>query len=271
MIIVDSHVHVSHYIFEPVEPLLFMMNSYGVDKAALVQLGGQTDNRYVIECARRFPGRFSPGIAIDTERNDAPDILKQLVKEGAEGIRLRATTRSPGKDPLAIWHTCAELRLPVSCGAKAEEDFTSDEFHKLVKALPDVPIILEHLGHVRPDEAPPYTTFRKMLTLAKYPNIYVKIGGLCEIVKRPNIFRQPLLTNIPPFIRMAYEAFGPSRMMWSSNYPPCSHAEGYENTIRYVGEHLANFCSEEDKQWIFGKTALSLYKFQESHGKDFIG
>ncbi len=270
MIIIDTHAHPSPCFFEPIEALLFHMNSYRVDKATLVQLSGQTDNRYIIECARRFPGRFSPVVIVDTERTDAPDILKQWVKEGAEGIRLRTTARSPGNDPLAIWRTCADLRLPVSCRAKAEEEYTSDEFCNLIKALPDVAIIIEHLGHAQRDEAPPYSTYRKILALAKYPNTYIKMGGLGEICKRPYPF--PLHQSfpfdpVPPFIRMAYEAVGPLRMMWGSDYPPCSHHEGYGNTLRYVIEHLADFCSEEEKQWIFGKTALSLYKFQEGLAK----
>ncbi len=262
MVIVDTHVHASHYWFEPVELLLFQMNTHGVDKATLVQFLGETDNQYIVECARRFPGRFSPIVIVDTELADAPRTLKQWAKEGAEGIRLEPTVRSPGKDPLAIWRACAELGLSVSCGG-TEEDFASDEFRKLVKALPDLPILIEHLGHPQQDE-PPYTTYRKVLALAKYPNTYVKLGGLGEIAKRPNPFSHPFysVNSVPPFIKMAYEAFGASRMMWGSNYPPSGQKEGYANTLHYVEEYLTGFCSQDDKEWIFGKTALSLFKFK---------
>ncbi len=268
MVIVDTHVHTSPYWYEPIEVLLFQMNSNAVDKATLVQLSGQTDNRYIIECARRFPGRFSPVVVVDTQRTDAPDILKQWIKEGAEGIRLRAITRSPGSDPLAVWRTCADLRLPVSCAGKPEE-FASDEFRKLIEALPDLPAVIEHLGHVKPEEPPPYDTYRKILALAEYPNTYIKVGGLGEICDRPFPLRPPFpFDAVPPFIQMAYEAFGPSRMMWGSRCPACSRSEGYRNTLHYLGEHLTNFCSEEEKEWIFGKTALSLFKFRKGHGED---
>ena len=264
MTIVDTHVHASPYWFEPIETLLFQMNSNMVDKATLVQYQGQTDNWYIIECARRFPGRFSPIVVVDTERADAPEILKQWLKEGAEGLRLTPTTRSPGNDPLSIWRTCAELSLPVTCSGK-EKDFASDEFHNLIKALPDLPVIIEHLGQVEQDESPPYATYQKVLALANYPNTYIKVPGLGEICQRPFSFpfHQPFYSvhGVPPFIQMAYEAFGPSRMMWGSNYPPCSRLEGYRNTLRYLEEHLTNFCDEQAKQWIFGKTALSLFKF----------
>ncbi|MFC2025131.1 amidohydrolase family protein [Chloroflexota bacterium] len=262
MVIVDTHVHTSPYWFEPIEVILFQMNSNRVDKATLVQYVGQTDNRYIIECAHRFPERFSPIVIVDTDRTDAPETLKKWAKEGAEGVRLGACTRSPGNDPLAIWRTCAELGLPVSCRGDKEE-FASDEFRKLIEALPDVAIIIEHLGKVQRDEPPPYATYSRILTLADYPNTYIRIGGLGEICNRPSPFRQPSpFEVVPPFIQMAYEAFGPSRMMWGSNYPPCTRLEGYRNTLHYLEEHLTNFCSEQAKEWIFGKTALSLFKFR---------
>jgi predicted TIM-barrel fold metal-dependent hydrolase len=282
MVIVDTHVHTSPYLFEPVEVLLFQMNSNRVDKATLAQhffywnkvdkttatLGknfGQEDNRYIIECSRRFPGRFSPIIQVNEEHVDAPETLRQWVKEGAEGLRLHATTRSPGKDPLAIWRTCAELGLPVTCAGNYEE-FSSDEFSKIVKALPEMPIILEHLGlgKLGRDRFPTEATYPKLLSLANYPNTYLKVGGLGEICERPFPFRQPFPFNhVPSFIKMAYDAFGPSRMMWGSNSPGCSQNEGYGNTLHYLEEYLATFCDDKVKEWILGKTALSLFKFRQ--------
>ena len=262
MIVVDTHVHTSPYWFEPIDILLWQMNRNRVDKATIFQYDNQTDNHYLIELAKRFPGRLSPVAEVDTERLDAPEILRQWVKEGVEGLRLTATTRSPGKDPIAIWRTCAELNLPVTCLGKGTE-FASDEFRKLAKTLPELPIIIEHLGNAYRGEQPPYATYQKILTLADCPNIYIKVGGLGEFCERAFPFRQPFPFDfVPPFIKMAYNAFGPSRMMWGSNYPPSSRNEGYGNTLHYTEEYLTTFCTEEAKEWIFGKTALSLFKFR---------
>jgi L-fuconolactonase len=261
--VIDTHVHTSPYWFEPVEVLLFEMNRNGVDKATLVQHFGQTDNSYIIECTRKFSGRLSPIVQVDTQHADASKNLRKLVNKGAEGIRLKATTRSLGNEPLAIWRTCAELSLPVTCYGK-EEEFASDEFRKLVKALPTVPIIIEHLGYPQRGELPPYITYQKILSLACYQNTYIKVGGLGEICERPLLFRRPFtFDHVPPFIQMAYNTFGPLRMMWGSNYPPCSHLEGYGNTLHYLEEYLSTFCNDKAKEWIFGKTALSLFKFRQ--------
>ena len=86
MVIVDTHVHTSPYWFEPIELLLYQMNSNRVDKAVLAQhfyywnradkstasLGehfGDEDNRYLHRMLTRFPGRFSPVVQINEQHN----------------------------------------------------------------------------------------------------------------------------------------------------------------------------------------------------------
>jgi hypothetical protein len=47
MLIVDTHCHALPHWFEPVEVLLHQMHANGVEKALLVQVRGQFDNRYL--------------------------------------------------------------------------------------------------------------------------------------------------------------------------------------------------------------------------------
>src|SRR5262245_57285978 len=102
--IIDSHVHVAPNWYEPVESLLFHMDTVGVDKAILVQQQGQFDNRYLLECAWNYADRLYAVVLVDVKRADAVDQLQELAEQGAHGIRLRPTDRSSGVDPLAIWH-----------------------------------------------------------------------------------------------------------------------------------------------------------------------
>ena len=261
MLIVDTHVHLALHIYEPVEILLAQMHHNGVEKALLVQSTTTTDNTYLIECMRRFPNRFSVVCRVDTDSPTALDDLERWAGEGAEAIRLRNFQRSPGDDPWAIWRKAEELGLSVSVGGPIEV-FASDDFAGLVESLPSLKIVIEHLGGAgvwavgeteRP--APPYTRFRQMLKLADYPNTYIKIHGIGEICPPPFPYQ-----DIPPFVDLAYDAFGPQRMMWGSDYPPVSLREGYTNALRFPMEHMP-FCSQEDLEWIFGKTALSVWQF----------
>ena len=261
MLQVDTHCHAGLNWFEPVELLLQQMNANSVDKAVLIQHRGTFDNTYLFECAERFPGRFAVVVIVDTSRNDAPSTLGEWARRGAIGVRLAPMERSPEPDPLAIWRAASELGLVVSSLGNVD-DFASDDFRDLVTELPDLPIIIEHLAGVRQGAEPPYTTYKKALALASNPNTYIKVGGLGEISIRPQVL-QPHFSfdHTPPLIEMAYDAFGPRRMMWGSDYPPVSGREGYRNALNGIKEYPALRDRQEDVEWLMGKTALSVFRF----------
>jgi L-fuconolactonase len=263
MVIVDSHCHVSPYRYEPVESLLFQMDRNDVECAVLVQYMGQFNNEYQFECMRRFPGRFAPVVLVDSRSHSATDELERLTEKGARGVRLRPNTRSPGNEPLAIWRKANELGLPVSCGG-ANTEFASEEFANLVQTFPHLPIILEHLGSVSTpdDENAPYNIRRKVFTLSRFSNVYIKIHGLGEFCRRTSPVSEPFPFEvpIPPLLEMVYEAFGPERMMWGSDYPPVSGREGYHNALRFTMDQLKSK-SESEKEMIFGGLARKLFRF----------
>ena len=261
MLIVDSHCHAAQSWFEPIEVLLYQMDANGVDKAVLVQHRGAYDNSYLLECARRLPGRFAVVALVDMSERDAPSTLEQWAAQGAVAVRLGPTERSPGPDPLAIWRKASELGLVVSSQGE-EEEFASDEFRSIVAELPELTVVIEHLAGAVPEAEPPYETYQRALKLAEFPNTYIKIGGLGEISHRPPVLQPKFgFHHTPPLIEMAYEAFGPQRMMWGSDYPPVSGREGYRNALQAVMEHPV-IRSPEDKKWVMGKTALKVFGFE---------
>lgn len=261
MRIVDAHCHASPYWYEPVEALLHQMDRNQVAQALLVQYHGQYDNAYQFACVRRHPDRLAAVVLVDVAADTALGTLERLAEEGAVGLRLRVDDRSPGDDPLAIWRKAAALGLPVTCTG-TKEGFAQEEFAALVAALPQLPIILEHLGSLNhpEEEGPPYPVRSRVFALARYPNVYIKIHGVGEICPRtaevagPMPFRRE---NLQLF-HQAHQAFGPARMMWGSDFPPVSGREGYGNAFRWTWEQFSGY-SEEDRALIFGETARRLY------------
>jgi predicted TIM-barrel fold metal-dependent hydrolase len=57
---------------------------------------------------------------------------------------------------------------------------------------------------------------------------------------------------------MAYDAFGPQRMMWGSDFPLVNSREGYPFALKLAMEQFKDK-SEDDRAWIFGKTALKVF------------
>jgi L-fuconolactonase len=255
MIIVDTHVHVALHTYDPVEMLLTQMQYNSVDQTTLVQSSTSTDNSYVIECKRRFPRRLAVVCRVDVAGPNAPADLERWHGEGADSVRLRNFNRSPGDDPLAVWRKAAALGMPVSVGGPMD-GYLTQEFIHIVESLPNLKIVLEHLGgmgfhavseyqHARPSE----DHYRQVLELARYPNVYMKFHGMGEFCDPPFPYKQ-----VPPYLKMAYDAFGPRRMMWGSDYPRVLLREGYRNSLEFTMEQMS-FCNREDLEWLFGKTA----------------
>lgn len=260
MLVVDTHCHASSVWFQPIETLLSEMNLAGVDKALLVQIRGEYDNSYLVECMRRFPGRFSVIAIIDTDGPDAGEVLQEWVRQGCEGLRLWPSARSSGRDPLAIWRRAAQLGIAISCGGSLAE-FASAEFESRFREFPNMPIIIEHLGGGGTDRSEGWTEYKKVLRLARYPNAYMKVPGFGELCPRPMPMVHPNpFPQVPPLVEMALEAFGANRLMWGSDFPPVANREGYRNALKFPMEYI-KFKSQEDKQWLFGETAVKLFKF----------
>ena len=267
MMIVDTHSHAGVNWFEPVETILHQMNVNGVRQTALIQHGGNYHNEYLLECVRRFPNRFGAVIWVDVNDPNATDTLEGLAQhKEVVGLRLHPTQRSPEPDSLAIWRKAAELDLPVSCFVRHAADAADPGFQAIVEQFPNLTFILEHLaGAYRPisphSVTAPFEDYKEALTLARFPNTYIKFGGLGEFCVRPNpLAAQYGFEEIPPLMEMAYEAFGPERMMWGSDFPRVAGREGYRNSLEALKEYPC-FKNQEEWDWVFGKAAMDAFRW----------
>lgn len=276
MTVVDTHTHAGVNWFEPVEMLLYQMTLNQVDHAVLIQHGrpeyGTYDHSYLYECVERFPGKFNIVVIVDSDKKDSLRKLEEHKEKGAVGVRLTATTRSPGPDQFAIWRKAAELGMVVSCMGTVD-DFSSDQFAELVSEFPTIPIIIEHLAgggegsaFPRNGKAPvsPFSKYKKAMQLGDFGNTYLKIHGLGEFNIRPNALKEKFDRNffddIPPLLEMAKDAFGYKKIMWGSDYPPVSGREGYRNAMKTAMDNPV-FPEPTEIEWIMGGTALTLFNF----------
>lgn len=142
--------------------------------------------------------------------------------------------------------------------------FSSPEFAHLVQELPELHIVLEHLGGTSQADTDDAARAKRMevMQLARFSKVYLKVPGLGELVPR----RMPLPADGSPFesrtpavLQVAVDAFGPQRLMWGSDFPPVGSREGYGNALagcRKALEHL----SPADLDEIFGGVARRLFK-----------
>ena len=250
MLIVDTHCHVSTAWYEPVESLIQQMDRNGVEKAVLVQMGGQYDNSYQDECVALYPDRLVSVVLVDVGADDAPDKLTALVERGARGVRLPAGT--PARE---VWRRASELRLPVtSLGGPAA--FAAPEFAGNLHIMGDTPVVIEHLGGLKASSDA--KSRDAVFALGAHANAHMKIHGLGEFCRRamPVTSPFPFEREDVRLLHEAYDAFGADRLMWGSDYPPVSGREGYSNALRLT---MDEFTSDSDRRAIFGETASRVY------------
>lgn len=258
----DVHVHVSPVWYQTVESVLPEMERAGVHGGVLCQLHGQYDNAYQFAVAERFPGKFASIVHVDPAAPDAAQQLRAAAARGATGARIRPQMRSPGSDPLAIWRAAAEAKLSITTFGGSIAALLTADFERILRTFPDTPIVLEHQAGYYLETNGPATLdeVRAAFALARFPNTYIMIGGLGEFVPRTTAVTRPLpfATPLPPVLDMAYEAFGPQRMMWGSDFPPVAVREGYLNSLRWAVDALAAK-STDDLAWIFGRTGRAVF------------
>ena len=101
--------------------------------------------------------------------------------------------------------------------------------------------------------APPsYDVLEPLFAFADHPSIYIKTAiNNIAAAREGGGTPQQLYTKL-------VEVFGAKRIMWSSNYPAHPKFGSVKARLDEAKKELA-FLSEEDRAWIFGKTALSFY------------
>ena len=273
--IIDAHLHVWSGDFgsfpfargveekegAPVELLNETMEEAGVDRAVIVQpVYYLYDNRYVAECLRRFPGRFAAIGLVDRHAPDAPDQLQRLVEEhGFGGLRIHlsrpddpAEWAAPDQD--RIWRRAEELGACFIVYGPAP---LLPAVEPIIARFPGVKVVLDHMGRAPTDEDPPYPQLGIVLNLARYPNVYVKFTpqGLRSKLSYPH-------RDTFPTFRRIYDAYGPGRLMWGTDFPHVLKTPGYRPALELFRTHM-DFLTEEDREWLFCKTALDVWRFAD--------
>jgi predicted TIM-barrel fold metal-dependent hydrolase len=240
-----------------VEALIAAMDAAGVAKAAVVHSSTTYgfDNSYVVDGCNRYRDRLVAVGSVDVLAPDAPQHILAWKARGLAGLRLFTGGSTKEFDPSELddprsfpaWELCAELNLPmcIQTGPVGLPQVTA-----LARRFPQVKIILDHLG--RPDvlDGPPYANARSMFDLAPLENIYFKLT--------PRIFGDVRKdkASADTFFPAVVQAFGARRLAWGSNFPT---SPGTLSEILATARHGLAALSDEDRAWIFEKTAKQLY------------
>jgi predicted TIM-barrel fold metal-dependent hydrolase len=150
-----------------------------------------------------------------------------------------------------------------------------NEFVDLARAFPETRICLDHCGG--PVGTGSYAGRREEIfpiwrasiqEAAKCPNVVVKLGGLAMCLLGYDFHLRPVPPTSEeaaaawrPYIETCIEAFGPTRCMFESNFPPDKGQCSYQ-VIFNAFKRIAAQYSEGEKTALFSKTATDFYRLK---------
>ncbi|MBX2851763.1 MAG: amidohydrolase family protein, partial [Phycisphaeraceae bacterium] len=130
---------------------------------------------------------------------------------------------------------------------------------KMVDALPgDMPLVLDHIA--KPVIAPgkfDEQWAHDFAELAKRPNVLCKLSGMATEV-RGGTWDSDVLE---PYLGLAFEAFGPSRLMFGSDWPVALLKTDYPRWVATVAGAIGSF-SPDDQDRIMYRNAAAFYGIQ---------
>jgi L-fuconolactonase len=240
-----------------VETLIAAMDEAGVAKAAVVHSSTTYgfDNSYVVDGCNQYKDRLVAVGSVDMLADDMAAVIKGWADKGLAGLRIFTGGSTKDFDPSELdnpksfkaWAMLAELGLPMCIQTGP---IGLPQVRMLAEKFPTVNIVLDHLG--RPDvlDGPPYANAASLFALADLPNIYLKLT--------PRIFGDVTKekASAETFFPRVAAAFGAKRMAWGSNFPT---SPGTLGEILATAQAGLQSLSDEDREWIFSRTAKQLY------------
>jgi L-fuconolactonase len=232
------------------EELLLAMDEAGVHRAILVP-PSLDDNRndLVLGAAQRFPDRFGAMGRLDIELPDARERVSTWCQQpGMLGFRF-SFNDPDGLQTLVerrmdwLWSQAEESAIPVMLMMWPSELQYADQ---IAERHPKLKLVIDHLAlHAKTQEPRAFSDLDKLLALARRPNIAVKASSMPGYASDLYPYR-----SLHPYLRRVYDAFGPQRIFWGTDYTrlPCT----YRQSITMFTEEMS-WLSTEDLEWIMGR------------------
>ena len=286
--VIDSHLHIWDSASQPfasddqtppdnlkdcasAEKILRRMEESNVDGCMIVQpINYKFNHDYVGDIIAAYPDKFKGMLLFDPSVSDIDKAiaqLEQLLIRGFVGVRFNPYLFSgrmseENGSGLAVYKKCAELNMPVGVMCFKGLGLHYDDIVHLINASPDTILVLDHFGFTRlfndEDSELIQSDFDKLLSLAKYPNVYVKISAIFRIANLTkqdgsNPYDELRKERFDPLVN----AFGYDRLMMGTDFPFVELEElGYKGAV----DTVSSWCKDDNsKAWVLGWTAEKVF------------
>ena len=244
------------------DQMVAAMEGVGVDGAILVSpfsIYG-FDASYALEVHASHPDRFGLVKPVDpSDPGVAEAIAEWAGRPGTVGVRLllnRGLSADPSDPGInRVLAAAARHSLPVNLLAWGR----LDQVRELAAANPDTQLVIDHLGLEQPFEPPPpsdpFAELPKVLALAAFSNIAIKITGACTLSH--SAFPYPDIWD--PLGRI-FDAFGLDRCLWGTDWTRAVELLTYAQGVDAF--RVTDRLSDSDRATLMGGTLTRVYHWE---------
>lgn len=234
------------------------LQANGIDASVAVQASQfEDETHFLLDLADRFP--MIAGVVgwVDLRA----DNLRERLKYFAQFPKLRGFRHIVQSEPDDRFLLQSDFLRGI--GALKEFGFTYDILiyprHlpvaiEFAEKFPDQSLVLDHLAKPDIKSAKIKEWAEHLRSLASAPNVWCKLSGLITEADR----KKWQAREFRPYLDVAFECFGASRLMFGSDWPVCLLAGTYGQVKRLVEDYLAG-ASQADRELVFGSNACRFY------------
>ena len=220
------------------------------------------DNQWILNLAAKNPfivgfvGNLKPGeeaLAANLKRFAANRLYRGIrVNEGA----LRTGLANPAY--LADLRRLADLDLELDVNGGPT---LLPEVARLARELPTLRIVINHLANTRIDGKNVSPTWRADLeAAARFPQVFLKVSALVEGTGKNDGTAPREVEFYRPWLDVAWNAFGPDRLVYGSNWP-VSERFAKLATVQGIVHDYFSARGREALEKFFARNALAAYKW----------
>lgn len=243
------------------EEMVAAMDSVGVHGALLVSPYSlyRFDPSYALQVYAAHPGRFALIKPVNTQDPAvAGTIADWAATKGTVAIRIMfnqdvpADPADPGINRALTAARTNNLPVNMLCWGRLVQVVG------LAQRNPDTIMVIDHLGLQQPFEPPappdPWADLPKVLALAAYPNIRIKITGACTLSHKPFPY-----DDIWDSVCRIIDTFGLDRCLWGTDWTRATALLTYKQGVDAF--LLSERFSDSDRATLMGGALERVYRW----------
>ncbi|MES2265407.1 MAG: amidohydrolase family protein [Bacteroidota bacterium] len=124
----------------------------------------------------------------------------------------------------------------------------------LVGTFPDQHFVIDHLAkpYIKAGDINGWD--QDIQAIASHQNVSCKISGMVTEADWANW----KIEDFTPYLDIVFNAFGPNRVMFGSDWPVCNLAGGYEGVLNIVEGYISRL-SQSEQELFWSKSAVDFY------------